>query len=72
MPGMTGWDLARRLRALDPSVTIVFVTGWGDDVDPHAAADAGADLVLAKPFNIEDVERALRLAAGGHEARAAA
>ncbi len=63
MPGMTGWELTRRLRAMDPSVTIVFVTGWGEDVDSRAAGETGADLVLAKPFELTDVECALRLAA---------
>ena len=72
MPGMTGWELARRVRALDPSVTIVFVTGWGEDVDRRAAEDAGADLVLSKPFEVEDVARAIRLAAARMEAKEAA
>jgi signal transduction histidine kinase/CheY-like chemotaxis protein len=71
MPGMTGWDLARRVRAVDPEVTIVFVTGWGEDVDRRAADNAGADLVLAKPFNIEDVIGAIRLAGERVEAREA-
>jgi CheY-like chemotaxis protein len=62
MPGMTGWELAGRARALDPAMTIAFVTGWGEDVDRHAADEAGADLVLAKPFSIEDVAHAIRLA----------
>jgi len=72
MPGMTGWELARRMRALDPAVTIVFVTGWGDDVDRCAAGEAGADLVLAKPFSVEDVARAIRLAADRMEMKKAA
>ena len=72
MPGMTGWELARRLRALDPDVAIVFVTGWGEDVDARAATEAGADLVLAKPFNFDDVARAIRLAAQRRERREAA
>ncbi|MBI5710583.1 MAG: response regulator [Candidatus Eisenbacteria bacterium] len=63
MPGMTGWDLARRMRALDPALTIVFVTGWGEEVDPAAVREAGADLVVAKPFTIEDVMHAARFAA---------
>ena len=65
MPGMTGWELARQVRALDPAVAIVFVTGWGEDLDQRAASDAGAGLVLAKPFSVEDVARAIRLAADG-------
>jgi signal transduction histidine kinase/ActR/RegA family two-component response regulator len=72
MPGMTGWDLAGRVRALDPAVTIVFVTGWGEDVDRRAASAAGADLVLAKPFSIDDVACAIRLAADRIEMRRAA
>jgi signal transduction histidine kinase/ActR/RegA family two-component response regulator len=62
MPGMTGWELTRRLRALDPAVTIVFVTGWGEDVDTRAAGETGADLVLAKPFELADVAHAIHLA----------
>ena len=72
MPGMTGWELARRVRALDPAATIVFVTGWGEDVDLQTAGQAGADLVLAKPFDVADVERAVRLAASRAEKREAA
>jgi CheY-like chemotaxis protein len=72
MPGMTGWELARRVRDLDSDVTVAFVTGWGEDVDPRAASGVGADLVLAKPFDLEDVERALRVAAGRAETRKAA
>ena len=63
MPGMTGWELTRRVRVLDPALTIVFVTGWGEDLDRLAAGEAGADLVLAKPFSVEDLARAIRLAA---------
>ena len=72
MPGMTGWELAQRVRALDPAVTIVFVTGWGEDVDRRTASQAGADLVLAKPFDVADVARAIRLAADRMEVREAA
>jgi len=56
MPGMTGWELARAIRAIDPQVTIVFVTGWGQEVDREAVQRAGADAVIAKPFTIEDID----------------
>jgi signal transduction histidine kinase/ActR/RegA family two-component response regulator len=72
MPGMTGWDLAARLRAMDKVTPIVFVTGWGENVDRHTAGGMGADLVLGKPFDLEDVRGALRLAASRLEPRAAA
>ena len=72
MPGMTGWELARRVRAVDPAVTIVFVTGWGEGLDRRAAGEAGADLVLAKPFSVDDLVRAIRLAADRVETKKAA
>src|SRR5438132_425031 len=29
MAGMNGWEFAERLRAVDPNVAILFITGWG-------------------------------------------
>ena len=70
MPGMTGWDLARAVRAIQtPQVTIVFVTGWGQEVDEDAVQRAGADAVIAKPFTIEDIDRITLLAFERREGR---
>ncbi|HEY6868061.1 MAG TPA: ATP-binding protein [Candidatus Eisenbacteria bacterium] len=55
MPGVTGWDLAQTVRDADPAVTIVFVTGWGDEVRPEALQSARVDHVVTKPFTLEDV-----------------
>jgi signal transduction histidine kinase/CheY-like chemotaxis protein len=62
MPGMTGWEFARRVRTLDPDVTIVFVTGWGEEITPEAAEEAGGNLVVPKPFTLEQIAAALALA----------
>ncbi|MEO5617872.1 MAG: response regulator [Candidatus Eisenbacteria bacterium] len=62
MPGMTGWELSRAIRARDPDVTIAMITGWGAEVGPDALAAAGGDAVVSKPFTIEDVEGLTRLA----------
>src|SRR5437762_2027466 len=29
MAGMNGWEFAERLRAVDPNVAVLFITGWG-------------------------------------------
>ena len=71
MPGMSGWDLARAIRKEDPTVTIAFVTGWGDEVDPEAMREAGADLVVSKPFGIEDLVRVADVADRRRRQRAA-
>jgi signal transduction histidine kinase/CheY-like chemotaxis protein len=53
MPGMSGYDLAGRLRA-DPQlsgITLVAVTGWGQDDDKRRSAEAGLDHHLTKPVD---------------------
>jgi CheY-like chemotaxis protein len=62
MPGMTGWDLVRAVRERDAVIPIALVTGWGDTVDEQFARKSGVDLVIAKPFTIDDIARALALA----------
>ncbi|MEK7329770.1 MAG: ATP-binding protein, partial [Candidatus Eisenbacteria bacterium] len=71
MPGINGWELSQSLRAKDDSVTIAFVTGWGEEVDAERARRAGADAVVAKPFGIEDVARVTQIAADRTRRRAA-
>ena len=53
MPGLTGLDLARRLRA-DPTfdgIKIVMLTSKAQTTDIEAGLAAGADLYLTKPFS---------------------
>jgi CheY-like chemotaxis protein len=51
MPGMTGWELAGRLRALYPESPpeVVAVTGRGSTGDRRKSAAAGIRLHLVKP-----------------------
>jgi signal transduction histidine kinase/ActR/RegA family two-component response regulator len=57
MPGISGWDVAARLRARHPHIPIGFVTGWGDQLDPERLARVGVDFVVAKPFQAHDILR---------------
>jgi CheY-like chemotaxis protein len=54
MPGMDGYEVARRLRALgkDRRFRIVAVTGWGQDSERQKAKEAGFDLHLVKPVDL--------------------
>jgi signal transduction histidine kinase/DNA-binding response OmpR family regulator len=55
MPGMDGYEVARRLRALDPArdTSIVALTGWGQSEDRRLAREAGFDHHLVKPANVD-------------------
>ena len=62
MPGMDGYEVARRLRTLKPSdraVRIVAVTGWGQDLDRQQSREAGFDVHLVKPVDMEQLENVL-------------
>ena len=53
MPGLDGYEVARRLRALKrvKPLRIVAVTGWGLEADRARSREAGFDLHLVKPVD---------------------
>ena len=62
MPGMDGYEVARRIRAQNPGPrpTIVALTGWGQDKDRREAREAGFDHHLVKPAEIGALKELLR------------
>jgi PAS domain S-box-containing protein len=61
LPGMDGYEVARRLRAsgLSPSPVIIAITGYGQDDDRKRSCDAGFAHHLTKPFEPRILERLL-------------
>jgi CheY-like chemotaxis protein len=55
MPGLSGYEVAQRIRAQKtaPRVTLIAVTGWGQDADKARAAEAGFDHHFTKPIEPE-------------------
>ncbi len=61
MPGMDGYEVARRLR-LDPRLadtTLVALTGWSQVQDQQRAREAGFDHHFSKPADIGALQRLL-------------
>jgi PAS domain S-box-containing protein len=58
MPGMDGYEVARRIRDSFPErrTAIVAVTGWGQEEDRRRARDAGFDHHLIKPADVETLQ----------------
>jgi len=59
MPDVNGWDLTLAVKSRRPEVAVVVVTGWGLQLEEVTAQAHGVDMLLAKPFSIEDLEHAL-------------
>jgi CheY-like chemotaxis protein len=59
MPGVSGWEVARRVKEKNSQTPVMLVSGWGSQIDPARVREAGIDLVLNKPFHLEDVRRSI-------------
>ena len=53
MPGMNGWEVARRIRQLNPQVPIALLTGWGIRPDQEQTRQLGVSAVINKPFTVD-------------------
>jgi PAS domain S-box-containing protein len=65
LPDMNGYELARRIRALPggEAVSLVAITGWGQQTDKDLAQDAGFDHHLTKPIDFDELRTLLARAA---------
>ena len=60
MPGMSGGELARRMRAQRPSTRVLYMSGYADDaIFPHALP-GGETAFLQKPFTAAALSRKVR------------
>ena len=65
MPGMTGFDVAARLREEGSRAAIVFLTVYADDTLVVAAREAGVIGYVLKPFLSSDLTVAVEEARAG-------
>jgi CheY-like chemotaxis protein len=61
MPKLNGLDATRRIRAQrwGQEMTIVALTGWGQEGDRLRSREAGCDGHLVKPVNLGDLSQLL-------------
>jgi PAS domain S-box-containing protein len=61
MPRLNGLEATKRIRehAWGNAMTIIALTGWGQDGDRKLSQAAGCDGHLVKPINLPDLERVL-------------
>lgn len=59
MPGMSGWELAKRALSHKPALRVLFTSGYPRDID--ASGTVGRSIpILAKPFTRTDLAGAIR------------
>jgi|GEM_PF-521273 len=61
MPGMSGLDLVKRVRELDPNTAVIVFTVSPEDLTPDRAAELKVDCLLEKPVSQERLRLAVDL-----------
>ena len=60
LPGIDGFELARRLRATGAPIRLIALTGYGQPEDQTRSMEAGFDMHLVKPVDEQRLLAALR------------
>ncbi len=55
LPGLTGFDVCRRLRSAGVEVPIIMVSASSDPVDVVVGLEIGADDYITKPFEVREL-----------------
>ncbi len=59
MPGMSGWELAKRALAHKPALRVLFTSGYPRDIDASGALGRNV-AILSKPFTRTDLAGSIR------------
>ncbi len=60
MPGKSGYDVCRHIRASNPKIPILFITAKAEEIDKVVGLELGADDYIAKPFGANEVIARIR------------
>jgi two-component system, OmpR family, KDP operon response regulator KdpE len=62
LPGVSGFEVIRRVRSLYPALPIIVLSAQGDDAVKVEALDLGADDYVSKPFSVRELLARVRVA----------
>jgi len=60
LPGMSGLDVCRQLRAQKPEQVILMVTSRNSEIDRVLGLELGADDYMTKPFSVRELQARVR------------
>ena len=64
MPGLTGFDLLKRVQQTDLETPVILISGRGTEQDPEDLIELGAFAYVTKPFNLDEIEEVVERAVG--------
>ena len=60
LPGMSGFEVLRKIRAVPSAIPVLLLTARGDEVDRIVGLELGADDYLGKPFHPRELVARIR------------
>ena len=55
MPGKSGYDVCREIRAINEDVPVIMLTAKGEEIDKVVGLQLGADDYMTKPFGVHEL-----------------
>ena len=52
MPEVSGWDVAREVKRINPKVFVALTTGWPIEMTPEELKEKFVDRIVGKPFDL--------------------
>lgn len=56
MPGISGWQVAEKVKKQSPRVPVILISGWAIQQDDSRIRESGVDFVLQKPCTFTDFQ----------------
>lgn len=55
LPDINGWTLSKEAKQKNDKIPVIILTGWGIDVPEEETKRRGADYIVTKPFELDDL-----------------
>jgi two-component system response regulator CpxR len=62
MPGIDGIEVLRRVKATQPEIEVIILTGHGSEADKAVCMQLGAFAYLQKPVDVEELSATIKQA----------
>jgi DNA-binding response OmpR family regulator len=61
MPLKNGWEVAKWIKRELPQIPVVLITGWGTNLDEEKVKESGIDMIIGKPFQVNEILETVHL-----------
>ncbi|RPI79548.1 MAG: response regulator [Desulfobacteraceae bacterium] len=59
MPGMDGWELAKKIKERTEDIPVILMTGANEEMVRGKIGRSSVDVVIFKPFGLKEIQEAI-------------